>query len=281
VTRNRRFFPLLPALLPALLSTLFSGRSAWAQSQAETVRQSAEQTSTTPVREKKAAANAADQRKWTGSMTIGTQIARGATNVNGVSYEGDATYSVPKRTFRIDWSALYADVRPTGSSERVVGQDRDILTATLDQQLRGRFSYLSQLIGEHDRERGLNYRVSSLNGLGVHFQKKRFQMLTAPGIAVTREHKSYVDNRFLLRPGFYEGISYAFSARCIFYEHALYMVDRADGANSSFDGVAQLAAMFNKRLGMQISYNFNYEGRVAPGFNRGLSQVTIGLKVTI
>ncbi|MGH9667709.1 MAG: hypothetical protein ACRD9L_25105, partial [Bryobacteraceae bacterium] len=137
--RHWRLFPLLPALLPAL----FSGPPAWAQSQAETVRQNAEQTSTKPAKKKKAAAAAADQHKWTGSMTIGTQISRGATNVNGVSYQGEAAYSVPARSFRVEWSALYADVRPAGSSERVVGQDRDVATATLDQKLNGRFSYLS------------------------------------------------------------------------------------------------------------------------------------------
>lgn len=277
MNRNLGILP----VVPALLSSLFGMPGAWAQSQAETVRESAEQTNVKPAKEKKAAATAADQHKWTGSMTIGTQIARGATNVNGLSYQGEAIYGASTRNFRIEWSALYADVRPTGSSQRVVGQDRDTATATLDQNLNERFSYLSQMIGEHDRERGIDYRVSWLNGLGTRVRKKRFQMLAGPGIAVTREHKNYIDNRFLLRPGFYEGTSYAFSERCIFYEHALYMVDRSDGANSSFDGIAQLAAMFNKRLGMQITYEYNYEGIVAPGFNRGLSQVTLGLKVTL
>lgn len=273
--RNRRFLSLLPALFPAVLGV--SG--AWAQSQAETVRQQAEHATEKP--EKKAASSPAEQHHWSGSMTVGTQLSRGATNVNGVSYSGHVAYGLPTRSFRLEWSALYADVRPAGSSQRVVGQDQDIATATLDQNINGRFSYLSQLIGEHDRERGLDYRASWLNGLGVHFEKKRFQALVAPGIAVTREHKNYVDNRFLMRPGFYEGMSYAFSQRCIFYEHAMYMVDRQDGSNSSFDSVAQLASMFNKHFGVQVSYEFNYEGVVAPGFNRGLSQATVGLKINI
>lgn len=259
---------------------LFLSPLAWPQSQAENIRHSVAHAEQEPP--SKAIHHASRLKDWQGTLSAGTQISRGATNVNGVSIQGAAHYSVPKVDLRLDWNVLFAEAKVPGVEGRVNAQDRQTFAGTLSRPIKGRYTYMSQLSGEHDRQKGLSYRATWLNGIGIDMNRgKRFKFTFAPGVGVTREHKNYVVNEWLLRPGFYEGMSFVINKQWIFYEHALLRVSHRDGGDSAFDGVAQLAGMINKRLGVQFTYNFNYEGKVAPGYFRSLSQLTAGIKVTI
>jgi putative salt-induced outer membrane protein YdiY len=258
-----------------LLSVGVSGLS-WAQTQPENVPQNAA-TQATAIHQ------ASKYKDWEGSITAGTQISRGATNVNGINVQGSAHYSDPsKRSVRLDWTVAFAEAKVPDSTKRVVVQDRQTFLTMFSQPLKGRYSYLSQLSFEHDRLKGLSYRATALNGLGIDVARgKRFKLTVAPGIGLTREHKNYVENEWLLRPGFYEGVSFALNERWMFNQSMLCRINTLDKSDSAIDGASQLSGMINKRFGVQFTYTYNYEGKVAPGFFRSLSQLTAGITVKI
>jgi len=246
----------------------------------------AEQAPAVPAQNPPAAAKPAAEPvpRWAGSITGGFQVSRGTTDVDGFTLSGEVGKQEVVHEYKFEGLFSYNSVAVPGQRERYVADDRRILAFTYQHRIRGPISFVNRASAESDRQRSLNYRFLNISGVGFDTSPKdRIQATLIGGMGVVKEKKEFFPKvGARATPTVFHTAQFKLNKMWSLTEYVLFRTRLDNQSDSQVDAYAGLTGMvFTRRLGMQISYRWTYEGEVGPSFKNHNTQLSIGFTLKI
>ena len=216
---------------------------------------------------------------WHGNASVGFAFAAGVQEQKSFQFDAGIT-----RPFS-DGGSFYATAdksyqHVTFPSEGVLA-DRTNLAVGATQNITKYSTVMAQSEYLKDAQLSINSRYEELFGYGVHYydkDKKKYDFVFAPGVSFYHEDLAFANQEgWKGGYGFLEKFKGSFD-KTWSVSNSFRLRKNFSDTNRSVESVASLEGMFNKAVGLQFSYQYNYESIVPPGFPNYLSIVTAGLK---
>lgn len=123
--------------------------------------------------------------EWEGSLTLGSNLSRGNTDVTKASATGDATWENERKRWTLGFTWNYSEEDGTISQRKTFGR------AQFDRFVTDRFYWLAQTSGEGDKEADLDLRTTLGAGVGYQFYDQENWKLSSE-LGLTRFNEDLV-----------------------------------------------------------------------------------------
>jgi hypothetical protein len=219
--------------------------------------------------------------KFTGSATVGVSLESGRTDLNGVQVMFGGRRPRPGGSaVTMSFSYAYATTIAPGQPERATVANR--LTASLDveQNFRKHLVMMFRSQALRDPVAQLNYRFGEMAGFGVRLAGKRAHLRVVPGMALLNDDKNILkDEGFHVHYGLYEDLSVTVSPSWTLTQ----MLAGSQSISNTRDYIltfdAKLAGAITKHVGIQLSYEYNFERLQPPNVDPEYQKTTVGLQI--
>jgi hypothetical protein len=236
-------------------------------------------------KETTAGQNGAAASKWIEDLTVGAQIDDGRSDTKAITANGYISRNYKWGVLRFDGSEAYGSIDAGGV--RITSLDRQYGSASWTHKLTPVLHFTQINSIERDTIRLIDYRVSSLNVLGI--QTKLGEKLTfdfGPGFAVVYQEKNtpQIDG-LKFDGGAYYSLVYTIDPRWSIVHWATFREDVTNSSDLIIDSSISLTGKITKTIGIKLSATYNYEGILAKGnvqlgFNtRNYLTTTVGLNL--
>jgi len=221
--------------------------------------------------------------KFSGTFTAGISLESGQTDLNGtqLTLQGQRPYS-RDGTFTIKAGYTRATTRPPQSPVKIKVADRQEADAGIEENFGNHGVWMLRGQALRDTIQRIDYQVAALAGVGVRLydKNKRVQVRIVPGIALLSHDKNIqVENGFNVNWGVYQDAKIAVSKGWEFTQYINASKDVKDKNDYVLASYAGLTGAITKRLGLQLSYEYNYTRLLPPGIEPWYQKIVTGLQV--
>jgi hypothetical protein len=221
--------------------------------------------------------------KLTGNLTFGISLESGQTDLNATQFviQGQRPYS-KDGTFTMKGGYTRAMTRSPGSPTRIKVADRLEGNVGVENNYGDRWVLMVRFQALRDPIQQIDYEVEQLTGFGVRLydKNKRVQVRIVPGIALISHDKNIqVENGFNINWGVYQDARIAVAKGWEFTQYINASKDIKDKDDYVLATYASLTGAITKRLGLQLSYEYNYTRLLPPGVEPWYQKIVTGLQV--
>lgn len=221
--------------------------------------------------------------KFSGTLTAGISLESGQTDLNGTQFtlQGQRPYS-RDGTFTIKAGYTRATTRPPQSPLRIKVADRQEADAGIEENFGKRGVWMLRGQALRDTIQRIDYQVAALVGVGVRLydKNKRVQARIVPGFAFLSHDKNIqVENGFNVNWGVYQDAKIAVAKGWEFTQYINASKDIKDKNDYVLESYVSLTGAITKRLGLQLSYTYNYTRLLPPGIEPWYQKIVTGLQV--
>jgi hypothetical protein len=221
--------------------------------------------------------------KLTGNLTVGISLESGQTDLNATQFVilGQRPYS-KDGAFTMKGGYTRATTRPPGSPLRIKVADRLEGDVGIENNYGDRWVLMMRLQALRDTIERIDYEVEQITGFGVRLydKKKRVQVRIVPGIALISHDKNIqVENGFNVNWGVYQDARIAVAKGWELTQFISASKDIKDKDDYVLASYAGLTGAITKRLGLQLSYQYNYTRLLPPGVEPWYQKIVAGLQV--
>jgi putative salt-induced outer membrane protein YdiY len=223
---------------------------------------------------------ASDANRFTGSATVGISLESGRTDLNGIQtlLEGQRPYSQGS-TLTTYLSYAYATTGAPGEPARQTVANRLEGAVDLSQNFRKHLVMMLRVQALRDPVAQIRYRIGEMAGFGVRVGEKRVRFRLVPGVAFLNDDRHIAGEKgFHVHYGVYEELTATVSPEWTFTQYVSASRDVAHGHNQIVAVVARLAGAITKRVGIQFSYQYDYESIQPLGVEPDNQKTTVGLQ---
>jgi len=218
--------------------------------------------------------------RFTGTATAGISLESGRTDLNGVqvAFTG-ARPNTGTTAVAVSLSYAFATTIAPGESKRVTVANRLTTSFDVSQDVRKHLVAMFRVQALRDPVAQLKYRFGEMTGFGVRLDTKRVKVRLVPGVALFSDDKNIAAEKgFHFHYGIYQDVTAAIAPAWTFTEYvsaskALHPRDYILDIN------AKLTGAITKHVGIQLSYQFNYESRQPPGVDPEYQKTVAGVQI--
>lgn len=220
--------------------------------------------------------------KFSGSAVIGMSLENGRTDLNGyqLTLQGKRPYS-KTGTFTISAGYTKATTQPPGAPKNITVADHINGDIGVEQNYEKHWVAMTHLQGLRDPIAHIDYEVELIMGVGGRWASKQAEFRVVPGIALIDHDKDIsAENGFNVNAGVYQDFRVAFAKMWQFTQFFSFSHDVKDKDDYTFAFDTRLTGAFNKRLGLQLQYHYDYESLLFIGTEPNYSKIVTGLQIT-
>jgi hypothetical protein len=226
---------------------------------------------------------AAPKLKFAGSVTAGVSLESGRTDLNAVQIvlQGRRPYS-RDGSFTMGGTYTHGTTRPPGRSERFTVANHADASIGIEHNFGKRMVLMLRSQALRDTIQKIDYRFSEIVGLGVRLGTKRVQARIIPGLAFLVHDKNVAaENGFNLNYGLYQDLRITLPNNWTLTELISASHDVRDNSDLIFSGDVRLTGAITKRLGVQLSYHYDYEDLVPAGVEPRYQKIIAGVQISL
>jgi hypothetical protein len=217
---------------------------------------------------------------FTGSATLGLSLESGRTDLNGLQFKfaGSRPYS-NHGALTVGSSFMHATARPPGSPDRITVANRLDGSVGIEHNYGERWVLMVRSQALRDPIARIDHRFEQIAGFGVRFGNKHVQARVVPGVALLFHDKNIeAENGYNTNVGIYQDVRIALAPGWMFMESLSASHDVRDDDDYFFAVDAQLTGAITRRIGLQLSFHYNYESLLPPGVEPWYQKTMAGLQ---
>lgn len=219
--------------------------------------------------------------RFSGNATLGVSLESGRTDLNGIQFalQGQKPYS-DHGAFTMGSTYTFANTRPPGSADRITVANRLEGNIGIEHNYGKHWVLMLRLQGLRDPISHVDYRVQQLTGFGVRFGNRRVQARFIPGLAFIAHDKNVeAENGFNTNIGFYQDLMVQLAPGWTLSEFLTASHDIKDDDDYFFSSDVKLTGAINRRLGIQLSFQYSYESLLPPGVEAWYQKTMAGVQL--
>jgi hypothetical protein len=226
--------------------------------------------------------------KWTRTGTVGYTFVSGAAigigNTNGANLAASVERAAPTQTVGV--TALYTYQR---TLPNVAAANSGLVTLSYNRPFTKSLTFVSQSIYATDKVQRVNYRFTTLNGVGfVPLKTKKVSLTLVPGIGVMATDYDVTGVVALLLAnleknavgyGAYDHLAISLMPTLTFDQTFLHFHSFSNSSVHLSQAAFSLIGLVSPKIGISISLLSNYDSQLPePYINRRNTTVTTGLQ---
>jgi hypothetical protein len=225
----------------------------------------------------------AETNTFKGSGIVGVSLESGRTDLQGIQvdflgrrpYENGSAVSV---AVKFTYATTQAEVP---GSPRIIVADRFAASFAVEQNLSEHAVMMFLTEGLRDSIAQIDYRIGELAGVGARLGGKRVKIRVVPGIAFFQVDKNIQDGKgFQVDYGLYQDMAVTLSSAWTLIEHIGAARNITKSRDYIVSGEVKLHGDITKHVGMQFSYEYNFERLEPPGIDPEYQKTIAGLQIS-